>query len=72
MTRSRQPILALLVVLLLVALAAAPLNGTPPVQAQSADVVYDYVYLVDFSGSMTAGNPSLFSQVQSSLVNMIS
>lgn len=52
-------------ILLLIMLVAVTGLSLKPIQAQStSEVVYDYVFLIDTSGSMNDGTPSLFEQVQ--------
>jgi len=55
--------------LLLITLLTSQVNV---VHAQTSDrIVYDYVFLIDISGSMENGSPSLFSQVQEVASNFV-
>lgn len=55
--------------LLLITLFTSQINI---VHAQTSDrIVYDYVFLIDISGSMENGSPSLFSQVQEVASNFV-
>lgn len=56
-------------ILWFVAFAVGPVRAQAPDQQEG--VVYDYVFLIDKSGSMAEGSDPLFPQVQSSVKTMI-